>query len=98
MTRSSKSRRSRIRAKKRAAKATLGTLSKSRTAPVDAPITLNATDKRYILAFAIISLLITIGYFWLGGRNLFVFPALFVISVGVRRYWSGPLRQFADSP
>jgi len=60
-------------------------------------MSLSTTDKRYLWAFAILSLIVTAAYWWLGGRNLFVFPALFCISVGARRYWTGPIRQFADS-
>ena len=56
----------------------------------------NRTDKKYIIGFAILSLLITAFYWWLGGRNLFVFPAVFCISVGARKYWTGPMRRFAD--
>lgn len=56
----------------------------------------SSTDKKYIIGFAILSLLITAFYWWIGGRNLFVFPAVFCISVGARKYWTGPIRKFAD--
>ena len=97
MTRSSKSRRLRARAKKRMAKHhTAAHASEGATHDIKLP-TLSATDKRYMLAFAIMSFLITVGYWSLGGRNLFVFPAIFCISVGVRRYWAGPVRHYADN-
>lgn len=94
MTRSSKSRRKRARAKKWAAKHANTPVN---TAQEQSILKLSKTDKRYIIAFAILSFCITVGYWWLGGRNLFVFPALFCISVGVRRYWTGPIRQYADN-
>jgi len=56
----------------------------------------SSTDKKYILGFAILSLAITVFYWWIGGRNLFVFPAVFCLSVGARKYWTGPMRRFAD--
>ncbi len=97
MTRSSKSRRLRARAKKRIAKHdTAARTSEGVMHDSNLPA-LSATDKRYMLAFAIMSFLITAGYWSLGGRNLFVFPALFCISVGVRRYWAGPVRHYADN-
>jgi len=98
MTRSSKSRRSRARAKKWATK-NLNRVNASASSNQESALpTFSKTDKRYMIAFAILSLLITIGYWWLGGRNLFVFPALFCISVGVRKYWAGPVRQYANTP
>jgi len=94
MTRSSKSRRKRARAKKWAAK---HSNNSANTAQAQSITNLSKTDKRYIIAFALLSFLITAGYWWLGGRNLFVFPALFCISVGARRFWTGPIRRFADN-
>lgn len=97
MTRSSKSRKLRTRTKKRLADSTAHVnQSKIGTQPAQIPA-LSKTDKRYMIGFAVMSLFITIGYWTLGGRNLFVFPALFCISVGVRSYWAGPLRKFADN-
>ncbi len=95
MTRSSKSRRSRAKARRNAAKAS----SRAQHATTEATSsvrTLSTEDKRYMIGFALLSLVITVFYWWLGGRNLFVFPALFCISVGVRKYWTGPIRRFAD--
>jgi len=59
-------------------------------------LTLTRKDKRYLLSFLVISLLITIAYWIAGGRNLFVFPAVFCIAVGASRYWRGPVRRFAE--
>ena len=96
MTRSSKSRKSRAKTKKRLAR-TYGDLKHGQSPSLSASMaSFSSTDKRYFLGFAVLSLLITIGYWTLGGRNLFVFPALFCIAVGVRSYWSGPLRKFAN--
>ncbi len=94
MTRSSKSRRKRARAKKMAAKHAETSVNTTQEQSITK---LSKTDKRYIIAFGVMSFFITAGYWWLGGRNLFVFPALFCISVGARRYWTGPVRQFADN-
>lgn len=98
MTRSSKSRRKRARARKLAAKhANTSVNTLANTAQEQSILNLSKTDKRYIVAFALLSFFITAGYWWLGGRNLFVFPALFCISVGARRFWTGPVRHFADN-
>lgn len=96
MTRSSRSRRLRAKAKKRMVKA--GTaLSHSTNSTQDATLpTLSKTDKLYMIGFAVLSFIVTAFYWYLGGRNLFVFPALFCLSVGARKYWSGPMRRFAD--
>jgi len=96
MTKSSRTRKAKARAKKRIAKG-LATESdaSSNTSMATLP-ELNQTDKRYLLLFTILSLIITALYWWMGGRNLFVFPALLCISVGVRKYWTGPVRRFAD--
>ena len=53
-------------------------------------------DKRYMLAFLGISIAITAFYWYIGGRNLFVFPAIFLLSVGTSRFWRGPVRRFAE--
>lgn len=97
MTRSSKARRSRARAKNHA----LNGLAKLKTvnsdgSSADLPA-LTQTDKRYLIGFAVLSLIITAVYWSMGGRNLFVFPALMCISVGARKYWAGPIRRFADN-
>jgi len=56
----------------------------------------SSRDKKYLLGFAVLSLVLTACYWWMGGRNLFVFPAVFCLSVGARKYWTGPMRRFAD--
>lgn len=96
MTRSSKTRRAKARAKKYANKHTCGTASEQHAGAESSAVVLNATDKRYLLGFTILSLIITAVYWSMGGRNLFVFPALICISVGARKYWTGPIRRFAD--
>lgn len=53
-------------------------------------------DKRYMLAFLGISIAITAVYWFIGGRNLFVFPAIFLLSVGTSKFWKGPVRRFAE--
>ena len=53
-------------------------------------------DKRYMMAFLGISIAITALYWFIGGRNLFVFPAVFLLSVGTSRFWKGPVRRFAE--
>lgn len=59
-------------------------------------LVLSAKDKRYIFCFLAISLALTAFYWYIGGRNLFVFPAIFLLSVGSSRFWSGPVRRFAE--
>lgn len=96
MTRSSKTRRAKARAKKYAQKfSTNGTLHQEANAETK-PIILSKTDKRYLIGFTVFSLIITAIYWSMGGRNLFVFPALLCMSVGARKYWTGPIRRFAD--
>lgn len=96
MSKSSRNRKSRARARKRHAQYVAKT---GDTRPMDAPLPeMSAADKRYMIAFGIISLIITAFYWSLGGRNLFVFPAVFCISVGARKYWAGPVRRFAQEP
>lgn len=56
----------------------------------------SAEDKRYILCFLAISVAVTVFYWYIGGRNLFVFPAIFLISVGTGKFWRGPVRRFAE--
>lgn len=56
----------------------------------------SAEDKRYIFCFLAISVALTAFYWYLGGRNLFVFPAIFLISVGTGKFWRGPVRRFAE--
>lgn len=93
MTRSSRSRRARARARKNVTnKNANGNEHQASALPE-----LNPTDKRYLIAFAVLSLVITAIYWSMGGRNLFVFPALICISVGARKYWTGPVRRFADN-
>lgn len=99
MTKSSRTRRAKARARKVAAKTDKVTMNASSFDEVDAnesKLSLTGTDKRYLIGFGIISLLITAVYWWMGGRNLFVFPAIFCLSVGARKYWTGPVRKFAD--
>ena len=103
MTKSSRTRRAKARARKLSTRNNASnndSLSANAAAldgEVDKPkLTLNDTDKRYLIGFAILSLVITAVYFWIGGRNLFVFPAIFCASVGARKYWKGPIRRFAD--
>ncbi len=102
MTKSSRTRRGKARARKVAAKSgntASNTTNALATDPGDATesrLTLTNIDKRYLIGFAVLSFLITALYWWLGGRNLFVFPAIFCLSVGARKYWSGPVRRFAD--
>jgi len=95
MTRSSRTRRAKARARKNMANAvTSGSTDTGEGSPLP---TLSQTDKRYLIAFTVLSLIITGIYWSMGGRNLFVFPALLCISVGARKYWSGPVRRFADN-
>lgn len=94
MSRSSKSRRAKARGRKYATKH--AALNNPGAAPDSSPIIFTETDKRYLIAFAVLSLIITAIYWNMGGRNLFVFPTLLCISVGARKYWSGPIRRFAD--
>jgi len=95
MTKGSRTRRAKAREKKRIAKG-LSTVSgaSSKASVAELPM-LNQNDKRYLVVFTVLSLIITLLYWWMGGRNLFVFPALLCISVGVRKYWAGPVRRFA---
>ncbi len=94
MTRSSRTRRAKARARKNSADTVAGSNAEiNQGSPLP---TLTQTDKRYLIAFTILSLIITAIYWSMGGRNLFVFPALLCISVGARKYWAGPIRRFAD--
>ena len=94
MSRSSRARRAKARAKKYGINhGTVGSTGDSTQAQ---SFVLSKTDKRYLIAFAVLSLFITAIYWSMGGRNLFVFPALLCISVGARKYWAGPIRRFAD--
>ena len=94
MSKSSRNRKARARARKRHAQYVAKT---GDTRRMDAPLPeMSLTDKRYMIAFAVISLIITALYWSLGGRSLFVFPAVFCISVGARKYWAGPVRRFAQ--
>lgn len=99
MTKSSRTRRAKARARKISIKnrttEAAGTTA-SAGGDVEPKLNFNDTDKRYLIGFAVLSLIITAVYFWIGGRNLFVFPAVFCASVGARKYWKGPIRRFAD--
>lgn len=102
MTKSSRSRRARARAQRSIKKHTLSATENStglirNTRTQSSGHVMSKTDKRYLLAFGVLSLAITLIYWWLGGRNLFVFPALMCISVGARKFWRGPIRRFADN-
>lgn len=108
MTRSSRTRRAKARARKNARNNIAVNSAVNSAAQTAGPARLDddedsqlpafsATDKRYLLAFTVLSIIITAIYWSMGGRNLFVFPALLCISVGARKYWSGPVRRFADS-
>lgn len=93
MSKSSSNRRAAARARKRRAQYIAKTGDRSRR---DNPLPeISSIDKRYMIAFAIMSVIITAFYWSLGGRNLLVFPAVFCISVGARKYWAGPIRRFA---
>jgi len=93
MTRSSRTRRAKARARKNATNIKANRIENQELAlPV-----LNQTDKRYLVAFTVMSLIITAIYWMMGGRNLFIFPALMCISVGARKYWTGPVRRFANN-
>jgi len=96
MTRSSRTRKAKARARKYSFKNTTGTTNQIAQTNSDLPV-LNQTDKRYLIGFGLLSLAITAIYWSMGGRNLFVFPALLCISVGARKYWTGPIRRFADN-
>jgi hypothetical protein len=96
MTRSSKPRRAKARAKKRIAKQNAANPNHNALSDVSS-IQLSEVDKRYLVAFGVLSIAITAFYWWLGGRNLFVFPTLFCLFVGARRFWTGPVRRYADS-
>ena len=90
MTKSSKARKAKARAKKRIDREAGSAVVENKLPEF------TQTDKRYLIAFAILSAVITVFYWSLGGRNLLVFPALLCISVGARKYWKGPVRRFAD--
>ena len=95
MTRSSRTRRAKARARKNSTNTLVSNNTENnQSSPLP---TLTQTDKRYLIAFTILSLIITAVYWSMGGRNLFVFPALLCISVGARKYWAGPIRRFADN-
>ena len=102
MTKSSRTRKAKARARKVAGKTgkvnanPLSTCAIETIEENESKLALTATDKRYLIGFAVLSLLITAVYWWLGGRNLFVFPAIFCLSVGARKYWSGQVRRYAD--
>lgn len=100
MTRSSRTRRAKARARKNADKnSAVQTTGVAKSDSVEAsrlPV-MSKTDKRYLFAFAVLSIIITAIYWWMGGRNLLVFPAILCVSVGVRKYWAGPVRRFADN-
>ncbi len=96
MSKSSKARKARARAKKFAAKNRNAVDSYDTAEARLDPANFSKEDKRYLIAFTILSFIITLFYWNMGGRNLFVFPALLCISVGARKYWSGPIRRFAD--
>lgn len=94
MTRSSKTRRAKARAKKRMrldAKAG----SHASTTEVVLPA-FSSTDKLYLIGFAIFSLIITAFYFWMGGRNILVFPAVLCICAAFRKFWTRPMRRLVD--
>jgi len=94
MTRSSKTRRAKARTKKRLqADAKQGRSAINAASPLPA---LSATDKAYLLGFAIFSLIITAIYFWMGGRNILVFPAVLCICAALRKFWTRPIQQLAD--
>lgn len=96
MTKSSRTRKHKARAKKRIVKEAAefginGSSDEAAKMPQMSPI-----DKRYLIGFAVLSAVITVFYWWLGGRNLLVFPAVLCISVGARKYWKGPIRRYAE--
>lgn len=103
MTKSSRTRRAKARARKVSSRNNAISLASSTSNAAtlndeadESKLTLNDTDKRYLIGFAVLSVVITAIYFAIGGRNLFVFPAIFCASVGARKYWKGPIRRFAD--
>ncbi len=94
MTRSSKTRRAKARAKKRMR---LDAKSGARASATESALpALSATDKHYLIGFAIFSLMITAVYFWMGGRNILVFPAVLCICAAFRKFWTRPIRQIVD--
>jgi len=97
MTKSSRTRRVKARAKKYSFTNSTGVRADGKAEPNSGLPVLNKTDKRYLIAFSVLSFIITAIYFSMGGRNIFVFPALICISVGARKYWSGPIRKYADN-
>lgn len=96
MTRSSKARRARAKSKKYGFNSSANSSSGAVNSNNESQIVLSEKDKRYLIAFTVLSLIITAIYWSMGGRNLFIFPALLCISVGVRKYWTGPIRRYAD--
>jgi len=94
MTRSSKTRRAKARAKKRMR---LDAKSSTRAGATRSSLpSLSATDKHYLIGFAVFSLIITAVYFWMGGRNILVFPAVLCICAAFRKLWTRPIRQLVD--
>jgi|GEM_PF-1868963 len=81
MTKSSKPRKARARAKKRMAKEAAHAGAHSTKDNKTGLPQLTTTDKRYLIGFTVLSMVITAFYWWLGGRNLLVFPAILCISV-----------------
>ncbi len=103
MTKSSRTRRSKARARKISTRNKALNATSAASAPTaigrgadESKLIFNSTDKRYLIGFAVLSFVITAIYFWIGGRNIFIFPAIFCASVGARKYWNGPVRRFAE--
>lgn len=94
MTRSSKTRRAKARVKKRMR---LDTKAGRRASAIEPVLpAFSATDKLYLIGFAIFSLIITAVYFWMGGRNILVFPAVLCICAAFRKFWTRPMRRLVD--
>ena len=50
-------------------------------------ITFSRKEKKAIAVFAALTVLVTIWYWSMGGRNIFVFPALICIGLGMQKIW-----------
>jgi len=63
------------------------TLARSMHGKKPSAIKFNSKEKRLLAIFAVITALVTIWYWSLGGRNIFVFPAIICIGLGVQKVW-----------
>ena len=50
-------------------------------------ISFSRKEKKVLAVCAAITVLVTIWYWTMGGRNIFVFPALICIGLGMQKIW-----------